>query len=352
VGSFGARPARRTPLQGGLRLMHAEELPVSAQHIHHGATAQVMSALEIMSPITPAISDNEARTNVSRALAFLGETSSTTAGPPLKGILPEDRYSEHDSYFHIFRVIGNPVELFTQTMLQAHAAFLRDTHTGNNDSALDEWEVITEAFKATYDFIKRCAAPQNTADAAIATPEPPVTLYHSEPLERWYLGHWVFIAMIQSLIVLINCLLETLDNDQSIVAEGIRSATAVMRGSGAALHFTGGFSPIRYRNTVRPTMMPPNLEGKFSGLQSRDHRYMLLLLVRLKHLVRQEDPNYLALYQEFLSEVDNTYQAHKYVCSKFGGREEPSLRMNSESGMTAVDALERLRTARLRQIKW
>jgi hypothetical protein len=178
----------------------------------------------------------------------------------------------------------------------------------------------------------------------------PVAMEQTEALQRWRLGHQVFFAMIQSLIVLMSCAIDAFENEELLVNEIIDTAAIVMRGSAAALHFAGGFSSRSYAETVRPAMMPPHLEDKFSGLQSRDHRYLLVVLGRVKKLVRATESGDLPSYRRFLSEVDATYHAHKHVCSRFGGDNEPSLRMSGDSGGSAVEVLERLRIARLRQI--
>ena len=102
-------------------------------------------------------------------------------------------------------------------------------------------------------------------------------------------------------------------------------------------------------------MQPPHLEPKFSGLQSRDHRYLLEVLSDLRGLLVQKKPSgesgatssAAASYKNFLDEMRNAYDEHKYVCERFGGDTEPSLRMNPNSQISSTSILERFKVRRI-----
>lgn len=156
--------------------------------------------------------------------------------------------------------------------------------------------------------------------------------------------------LVQSLVVTVGCAVDALQRDDRAVHRMLDVATVVVRGSGVALRYAGDFSPLQYRSVVRPAMMPPNLEAKFSGLQIRDHAYLLKWLARVRPILAAADEAVRGRYQRFVAEIGPTYDAHRYVCARFGGDVEPSLRMSASSTMTAADVLERLKQSRSRSV--
>lgn len=159
----------------------------------------------------------------------------------------------------------------------------------------------------------------------------------------------MFFALIQGLIVSVGCLEECLRDDPDDVDSACRlleDATALMIGSGASLRYAGDFTRTHYADSVRPAMMPPHINAKFSGLQLRDHRILLKLLHRVKPLVASPAPAVDKSYRLLLDAMSTAYDAHISVCSRFGGDRESSLRTPG-STVPAVEVLQRFRDRRL-----
>lgn len=329
-----------------LHLLHAENLPASTRQIRCDMTDGAISALEEARQIIADTPGDEARGRVSSALAMLGDGLLSIAGPPLLE-LPPDRYTEHDSFFGVLRVDGNAADIFARSLLEAHRVFLLDAES-EGSSANGEFGAIAEAFHALYEFLRAAATPSAGQPPARIQGIPAPS--QVKPLARWRIGHQIFFAMIQGLVVIMNCVTDDLEQEKLLASSSIACAGSVMRGSAAAMRFAGGFSARSYAQIVRPAMMPPHLEDNFSGLQSRDHRYLLVLLMRVNRLMQAAAADEAAAYRRFLDEVDAAYEAHKYVCARFGGDTIPSLRMSANSGSSSVEVLEKLRIARLRQL--
>jgi hypothetical protein len=101
-------------------------------------------------------------------------------------------------------------------------------------------------------------------------------------------------------------------------------------------------------------MLPPQVGPGFSGLQTRDHQH----LVRTFGEVRSALPRLTITqgYKDFVAEVSELYDAHGYVCARFGGDRLPSLRMaaatngrTDRSGVEVVREMAARRTALLEE---
>ncbi|MFC0527070.1 hypothetical protein ACFFIA_05295 [Phytohabitans kaempferiae] len=180
-----------------------------------------------------------------------------------------------------------------------------------------------------------------------------------DPEWRWLIGHQFFFALLQGVIVGLNCYLEAApagggEADGELAADadgGVRVAAAFMRSSAAAIKFTADFGPVDYDARIRPAMSPPSVREGFSGLQTRDHAHLISLFARLRaSAAAHGDGPASEAFEEFVEATVTAYEAHKFICSRFGGDVLPSLRMaaasrgrSTQAGITALRQLMRAR---------
>ncbi|WP_173079520.1 hypothetical protein [Phytohabitans rumicis] len=171
-----------------------------------------------------------------------------------------------------------------------------------------------------------------------------------DPERRWLIGHQLFFALVQGVIVGINCYLERREDPDADAA--IRVATAFMRSSASAIKFTSDFGPVDYEARIRTAMAPPSVRAGFSGLQTRDHAHLVGLFGRVRAAAAEVGPGPAGdAFEEFVEATVTAYEAHKFICARFGGEVLPSLRMAAASrGRTTqsgVSALRQLMRSRL-----
>jgi hypothetical protein len=325
-----------------LHLLKAEHLPSTTSAITSGTTAELAEALAAVRTGTPA--------GRATALARLGPPE-----PPIgytaedRAALPEDRYEEHDEFFRAVRVGAiRPVHAFTRTMVEALDRHLADLHEAGTWLSAEEQHDITAGFHAVFDLVAGHPAPASPHGSGVGRKPGDGHAQPVDPMLRWKLGHQVFFAQIQGLVVLLNCFADALERSDPAAPGLLDTATTVMRASAGALRYAGDFSPTAYAGVVRPGMMPPHLEPKFSGLQVRDHRVLLAVMGRLKPALLAAAEPVREAHARFLGEMTITYEAHKFVCARFGGDREPSLRMTGGAPASAADVLERFKTSRRR----
>ncbi|MGP4011183.1 hypothetical protein [Streptomyces sp. 4N124] len=337
-----------------LHLLKAEELPASRGAITGMMNQRTADALRTVVDITPQDSDRRALAAIDAALACLTSPAAATKYTDAeRQALPEDLYEEHDLFFGAIRVTGNAVETFTYTMLEALRSQLNDALSAGVSLSSGERAQLREAFWTTFHMLWRIgvagtpfeyAARARTRGTDMRTDDA-----KGDTLSRWRLGHQVFFSLIQALIVSVGCLEECLKDDPDDIDGACRlleDATVLMIGSGASLRYAGDFTRTHYTDAVRPAMMPPHINAKFSGLQLRDHRILLKLLHRVKPLVASPAPAVDKSYRLLLDAMSTAYDAHISVCSRFGGDRESSLRTPG-SRVPAVEVLQRFRDRRI-----
>lgn len=82
------------------------------------------------------------------------------------------------------------------------------------------------------------------------------------------------------------------------------------------------------------------------------NRYLIKALGSLRSSIRTAEASVQDAYRVLVASMSEVYDVHKLVCARFGGTTEPSLRMNASAGLSAVEALDRLKQGRLRAIGW
>ncbi|MEU1013720.1 hypothetical protein [Streptomyces sp. NPDC005890] len=337
-----------------LHLLKAEHLPASRSAVTGMMNQRTADALRTVIDIAPRDSDRHALAAVDAALTCLtAPAAATTYTDAERKALPEDLYEEHDRFFGAIRVTGNPVETFTRTMLEALRSQLNDALSAGVSLCSGERAQLREAFSSTFHLLWRIGvAGTPFEDAAHARPQDAVTRIDdvaADPLMRWRLGHQVFFALIQALVVSVGCLEEFLKDDPEDIESACRlleDATVLMIGSGTSMRYAGDFTRTHYTDAVRPAMMPPHINAKFSGLQLRDHRILLKSISRVKPLLASPAPAVDKSYRKLLDAMSTAYDAHIAVCSRFDGNRESSLRTPG-STVPAVQILERFRERRI-----
>lgn len=337
-----------------LHLLKAEQLPASQSAITGMMNQRTADALRTVIDIAPQDSDRRALAAVDAALACLASPATPSKYTEAeRKTLPEDLYEEHDLFFGAIRVTGESVETFVYTMLEALRSQLDDALSEGISLSSGERAELREAFWTTFHMVWRIGVAGTPFESAARVHTQGTDTRTGDvkggPLIRWRLGHQVFFALIQALIVSVGCLEECLRDDPDDVDSACRlleDATALMIGSGASLRYAGDFTRTHYTDSVRPAMMPPHINAKFSGLQLRDHRILLKLLHRVKPLVASPAPAVDKSYRLLLDAMSTAYDAHISVCSRFGGDRESSLRTPG-STVPAVEVLQRFRDRRV-----
>jgi len=218
-----------------------------------------------------------------------------------------------------------------------------------------EWQ---EMF-AGLDALLRYAAGDRLKEGVpiVLRPAPRHTPAGYDPERRWLIGHQFFFALLQGVIVGINCYLEASADDregEEAAADAdaaVRVAAAFMRSSAAAIKFTADFGPVDYDARIRPAMSPPSVRAGFSGLQTRDHAHLISLFARLRGSTAAHGQGPAGeAFEQFVEATVTAYEAHKFICARFGGDVMPSLRMaaasrgrTTQAGLTALRQLMRAR---------
>jgi hypothetical protein len=268
-------------------------------------------------------------------------------------------HAEHDRYFQVIRAKQRATFTFVRGLLQTHS-WAHENGLAMGVSMLDpvEWR---EMF-AGLDALLRYAAGDRLKDGApvVVRPAPRHTPAGYDPERRWLIGHQLFFALLQGVIVGLNCYLEASaadggepDGEAAADADGaVRLAAAFMRSSASAIKLTADFGPVDYDARIRPAMSPPSVREGFSGLQTRDHAHLVGLFARLRATPAAHGQGPAgAAFEQFVEATVTAYEAHKFICARFGGDVLPSLRMaaasRGRSTQAGVTALRQLMRARL-----
>jgi hypothetical protein len=273
--------------------------------------------------------------------------------PP--GRQPQAEQQEHDRYFEVGRSVGDAARAFAAGLSLAHLAAYENSLTMGVTLLDDqEWRQLFGGLTLLTGIAGRDAA-RDDAGAGIAPlparPEPAGWRDGYDPGRRWLVGHQLFFALIQGAVVGLNCFTRAAAGQATSEAdEGLALAAAFLRSSAAAMKFASDFAPDDYEATVRPAMAPPRVREGFSGLQTRDHAYLVRVFGAVKPALAALDGQ-AGAHQEFVESVVAAYAAHEFICARFRGSVLPSLRMAAASrgktGRTGTDVIRELMQARL-----
>ncbi|WP_329110386.1 hypothetical protein OG792_15700 [Micromonospora sp. NBC_01699] len=260
---------------------------------------------------------------------------------------PNSEYAEHDRYFQVRRVRRQPVETFLRGLVRAYSLVRQNAdQMGVTNLDATQWRNL---FAGLHGILGYARVP--LAGGVPPMPTRPVDEYL--PHHRWLVGHQLFFAVVQGAIVGLNCFVHAAERgDEPDARAAVGVASDFMRSSAAAIRFTADFGPVDYDKLVRPAMAPPAVRAGFSGLQTRDHAFLVGLFTELRTLLARPGPGRAgADFEEFVDATIEAYDAHQFICARFGGDVLPSLRMaaNSQGRTTqsGADALRQIMRARL-----
>ena len=277
---------------------------------------------------------------------------------------------EHDRYFEVERSAGPGADAFVAGLVLAHLAVYESCEQ-MGVTLLDgpQWDLLCGGLGALIDLAGPtpaaepawAVAPPAAAESAAGQPPswvpglPSSAGYRAgyDPAKRWLAGHQLFFSLIQGAIVGLNCFATAVAAGQPEEADlGLRLAAAFLHSSAEAMKLASDFAPADYDQTVRPAMVPPKVRAGFSGLQTRDHAYLVRLFAALKPLFPGPHRSS-ATRAEFTEAVVLAYAAHEFICARFRGDVLPSLRMAAASrGHTQRSGTEVIREMMRARLHW
>ena len=327
-------------------LLPPEGLPQSYEELSLQRTETISEALRsgLWGPWI--LSDAETLDCVRRALNTLPRPQRSAPDRRPKKLIADS--DSHDEYFHIERTTaGRSLDILVRSILRSYEELLEDKIEGGTSLSTQQWRQLRASFHSMLRFLSGDLTVETVwVDEEAETIE---GVQGCDPLKRWVRGHHVFLILIQSLIASLNCFVNAYKSQERALCAFILDLTTVLfDGCSAALHFAGDFSAVEYKAEVRPTMMPPQALPGMSGVLAQDHEYLVRMLKSQKEFFANLDPSLRDRYLKFVSAFGNTYEAHKLVCSRFVGDEQPSILRRSEEAEAAVDVLDKVKNIRIR----
>lgn len=260
----------------------------------------------------------------------------------------DDRLREYDAYFDVVRVASPADGLFSHSLLHAYRSLLEEGLSSGTRMSWADWSALCTTLQAMI----RLAAGSDAQHGPPVLVSPPLLRGNVDPHRRWRVGHQVFFVLTQSIVVALNSFRFALaELDLTEARRGLRLAARLLGGSAAAFVFTAEFSARQYHDGVRPAMEPPFVSAGFSGLLSPDHQYLVRLFAKLRPALRELPAELADDHRLFVRALEAVYEAHKYVCRRFGGDAGPSLRTSESSALPAVDVINALKLARTKTVR-
>jgi hypothetical protein len=252
---------------------------------------------------------------------------------------------ENDRALYIFRTSGVPALVLASSAVQAYVEFLDEIVTAGTDLAAADVGPIQLTFTVIFTLLGG-GAPSYDLEQEVLLPVATLKAESHDPLRRWVRGHHAFMVILQWQIILFHCLRRHVEQfgGDARGCELLKLLILSMRATLQAFRFTAEFTSDAYAQLVRPTLMPPAAPAGMSGLNWRDHQYLLKGLTKLDGSFGSADDVIRGLYAMLKAELRDVYDGHKYVCSRFVGEDAVSLM----SKTSAVAILERLKEQRSR----
>lgn len=310
-----------------LRLLFPELLPT--EQLELAKAARLLTERRLGDALLR--SDAATRARGRRELAALVDLPAAEAPVATRS----EACDEHDQHFDVARISGDPGTVFLVGLLMSYLDMQENVERMGTSLAQTEWNQLMGAPAAIFGF----ALGPGSHERAIIPERGPEYL----PLERWQVGHRQFFTLIQSIAVALGGLLAaSKQQDVPQMRDWALLAARQVLGAAASLRLAADFRPADYSDGVRASMLPPQLGPGFSGLQTRDHRHLVTLFRRVRSALPALEPAR-EEYEEFVGAVGRLYEAHAFVCSRFGGDQLPSLLMeatghgaNDKSGVEVV----------------
>jgi hypothetical protein len=252
---------------------------------------------------------------------------------------------ENDKALYIFRTSGVPALVLLSSAVQVYVEFLDELVTAGTDLTAEDVGCIHLQFTVIFELLSGRTASYNPEQELPTLPVAALNLGNHDPLRRWVRGHHAFIVLVQWQVIFFQCFRRSVEQPGGLdeAAEVLKLLILTLRASLQAFRFTGEFSKEAYAELVRPTLMPPAAPDGMSGLNWRDHQYLLKSFTKLDGCIDSSDSPLRRLYALLKDELRSVYDAHKYVCAHFVGTE-----VSLVSKTSAVAVIDRLKEQRSR----
>ncbi len=324
-------------------LSRPEDLPKHWKDITSNVSS-VVETLTLMTSLPDQSSDQETLLATKTALNILNfdlNQCSVFKDDPNESVQNRD----NDKAFNIIRIKGDLLPLIIYSTLNAYVGMLEESITSGTNLTVVEWQKL----RYSYILIFRMLLNLPHKDLKLIQIKPAKQVSNetiNSGISRWERGHYVFMTIIQGMIIAFNCFrheYEITHND-SLASYFMKAAASLMWGSEVALKFAGDFSMSSYEAEVRPTLSPPIAPPGMSGLYWRDHEFLIKkILFNLKPILSKPRQNIKEAIDSFKDALTCAYDAHKFVCTRFVGDKEPSLISKKPAG----DVLQNYKKNRL-----
>ncbi|MFF0215959.1 hypothetical protein [Streptomyces vinaceus] len=311
-----------------LPLLHARELPTTGEELRTAAST--------VNALIAGLTDAPSAPDLIRLRQALEPDHYEPADPQEAASL-EEAFSEHDAFFGVARAHGT-ADLFLRALLIAEIDTALDLARTATSLSPAECSALVSGGSA---LLGRRRARDGSGD--LVRPREVRTALpadeHTAQL-RWRSGHRLIFTHLQAITVTCGCAVHA----RTAVEQSAHLEDTVLFCTTAALamRHAADFSPELYVRSIRPSMTPPHVGAGFSGLQTRDHHYLVQSLdglgTRLLPGVVQG-----TAYRRFEEALGQLYAAHVHVCRRFGGDTNPSLRMEASKEDSRTTGAERAR---------
>ncbi|MEV7510154.1 hypothetical protein AB0O42_08190 [Streptomyces sp. NPDC089922] len=328
-----------------LPLLHARDLPATG--------GQLWSATAAVHALTAEHGSATTRAEYVRLRRLLAPERHEPApdrnepAPPRETPALEEAFSEHDAFFGVARSHG-PADVFLRTLLIAEIDTALDLAGTSSSLGPTERSRLVGGGSALLSHARHPDDGDLVRPPDVRAARPPDA---RTARLRWACGHRLFFAHLQAFTVTAACAAEAACATEQ--ATFLDHTVLFCQNAALAMRHAADFAPDLYARSVRPTMTPPRVGSGFSGLQTRDHYYLVRSLDRLRTRVLP-DPAATAAYDRLADALELLYGAHVHVCRHFGGDTGPSLRMEAgeeDSGTTGAERARQYAALRVRKVR-
>ncbi|WP_158734358.1 hypothetical protein [Streptomyces sp. NRRL F-2747] len=321
-----------------LPLLHTRDLPTTGEELR--------AATSTVNALTAGLGSSPSATGFLRLRRILAPDHYEPAGPREAPSL-EDAFSEHDTFFGVARAHG-PADLFLRALLVAEIDTALDLARAASSLSPAERSTLVGSGSA----LLGQRHERHGSGRLVHPPEdctaPPAD-EHTAQL-RWKSGHRLFFAHLQAITVTCGCAVHarTAAEQAAYLDHTVMFCTS----AALAMRHAADFAPELYVRSIRPSMTPPHVGSGFSGLQTRDHYYLVQSLDSLGTRLLPDVAGG-KTYRELEDALQRLYAAHVHVCRRFGGDTNVSLRMEAskeDSGTTGAERARQYAGQRLRKL--
>ncbi|MGW2994408.1 hypothetical protein ACWDA9_22440 [Streptomyces sp. NPDC001193] len=321
-----------------LPLLHARDLPTTGEELR--------AATSTVNALTAGLGSSPSATGALRLRRILAPDHYEPAAPQEAPSL-EDAFSEHDTFYGVAPDHG-PADLFLRALLVAEIDTAVDLARAASSLSPAERSTLVGSGSALLGRRNE----RHGSGRLVQPPEdctPPPADEHTAQL-RWKSGHRLFFAHLQAITVTCGCAVHARTAAEQ--AAYLEHTVMFCTSAALAMRHAADFAPELYVRSIRPTMTPPHVGSGFSGLQTRDHHY---LVQSLDSLGTRLLPDVVGgrTYRKLEDALQRLYAAHVHVCRRFGGDTNASLRMEAskeDSGTTGVERARQYAGLRLRKL--